>query len=77
MATGLHGRPSQTQEQTEARVTVHLIALAHVTLHRPFTSTYAPSRRRSIEGALAVVRVLDQLGEMGVMAGGMSPIYGV
>ncbi|KAG8216258.1 hypothetical protein J3R82DRAFT_8301 [Butyriboletus roseoflavus] len=77
MTTALNGRLPQTQEQTQALVTVHLIALAQVTLHRSFTSTYGPSRRRSIEGALAVVRVLDRVGEVGEKVGEISPIYGI
>ncbi|KAH0831391.1 hypothetical protein J3R83DRAFT_14055 [Lanmaoa asiatica] len=75
MATALHGRQSYTQEQAHALVTVHIIALAQVTLHQPFISTYGPSRQRCVEGALSVVRVLDQLGE--VRVGSISPIYAI
>lgn len=77
MATVPLGREWQTQDQAQALVTVHLIALAHVTLHRPFISTYGPSRRRCVEGALSVVRVLDQLGEVWGTVGRISPIYAV
>lgn len=58
-------------------VTVHLIALAHVTLHRPFISTYRPSRRRCVEGALGVVQMLDRMGELEVEMGAISPIHAV
>ena len=69
MATG-------RQSQPQALVMVHLVAFAHITLHRPFISTYEPSRRRCAEAALGVVRVLDRMGEMGV-GGNQSPIYAV
>ena len=74
MSTSLQGHPSQTREEGQALVTVHLIALAHVTLHRPFISAYGLSRKRCIEGVLGVTRVLDRVGsEVGVI----SPIYAV
>jgi len=60
-----------TGRQTQALVTVHLVAFADITLHRPFISTYGPSRRRCAEAALGVVRVLDRIGEVG----NHSPIY--
>lgn len=72
MATG-----RRSQAQAQALVTVHLVAFAHVTLHRPFVSTYKPSQKRCIEAAFGVVRVLDQMSEMGVGVGSQSPIYAV
>ncbi|KAG9310084.1 hypothetical protein JVU11DRAFT_9693 [Chiua virens] len=68
------GQQPPTQEQRQATITIHLVALAHVILHRPFISTYGPSRRRCVEGALGVVRVLDQTG---LKIGCISPIYAI
>jgi hypothetical protein len=62
-----------TGRQAQALVTVHLVAFADITLHRPFIPTYGPSRRRCAEAALGVVRVLDRMGEVG----NHSPIYAV
>ena len=73
LSTASHAR-TQTQEQGQALVTVHLIAFAHVTLHRPFLSAYTSYRRRCIEAAVAVVRVLDRMDET---SGVISPIYAV
>ncbi|KAI9571069.1 hypothetical protein HD554DRAFT_2169443 [Boletus coccyginus] len=61
MATG-----RRSQAQAQALVTVHLVAFAHITLHRPFISMYKPSQKRCIEAAFGVVRVLDRMSEMGV-----------
>lgn len=70
MATG-----RRSQAQAQALVTVHLVAFAHITLHRPFISMYKPSQKRCIEAAFGVVRVLDRMNEMGVAVGSQSPIY--
>lgn len=69
-------RQSQTQEQTQGLVTIHILAFAHVTLHRPLISTYGHSGRQCAEATLGVVRVLDQMGELGAV-GKISPIYAV
>lgn len=65
-------------ESIEVLVTLHLVALAHVTLHRPFIAMYRPSRRRCVEGALGAVLVLDRMGDVGMLGvGGISPVYAV
>ncbi|KAF8126696.1 hypothetical protein EV363DRAFT_1347131 [Boletus edulis] len=72
------GPRSQTQAQTQALVTVHLVALAHVTLHRPFISNpYGSYQRRCAEAAFGVVQALDHMGEVGVGVGSASPLYAI
>jgi len=68
-------RQPQTPEHAQALVTLHLVAFAHVTLHRQFISTYSLSGRQCAEAAFGVVRVLDRMGELGV--GKVGPIYAI
>ena len=76
MTTVTGGHP-HTPEQAQALLTVHLIAFACVTLHRPFILSYMPYHRRCTEAAFAVVRSLDLIGEGGIGMWGLGPVYAV